>query len=137
VTRSRESYNLALQIQVRSTAAWRDSVTKLALIAITVTLLLGGTSLATAKTRATAGTHHYGSKGDQISRTKGRPSAAPQVFGPGINETASRPPVADPYYRLSDSYYGSSDPYHALFDFYAAPPYSPGNAYGYVRPIGR
>ena len=48
-----------------------------------------------------------------------------------------RPTVADPYYRLSDLYYGDSDPYHGLFDFYVVPPYSPGNAYGYVRPIGR
>jgi hypothetical protein len=113
------------------------TMTRSALIAITVALFLGGTSLATAKARATAGAHHYGPKSDQISRKKGRPSAAPQVFGPGTNETASHPPAADPYYRLSDSYYGSSDPYHALFDFYAVPPYSPGNAYGYVRPIGR
>ncbi len=45
--------------------------------------------------------------------------------------------VADPYYRLSDAYYGDSDPYHGLFDFYALPPYSPGSAYGHVRPIGR
>jgi hypothetical protein len=112
-------------------------VTRSALIAITAALLLSGTSLATAKTRAAAAAHHYGLKGDQISRTKGRPSAIPQVFGPGINETASRPPAADPYYRLSDLYYGHSDPYHGMFDFYAVPPYSPGNAYRYVRPIGR
>jgi hypothetical protein len=111
-------------------------VTRSALIAITVALLLGGTSLATAKTRATVVAHHHGLKGDQVSRTKGRPPAAPQT-GPGVNQTASHPPAADPYYRLSDSYYGASDPYHALFDFYAVPPYSPGNAYGYVRPIGR
>jgi len=45
--------------------------------------------------------------------------------------------VADPYYRLSDAYYGDSDPYRGLFDFYAVPPYSPGNSYGYVRPVGR
>jgi hypothetical protein len=49
----------------------------------------------------------------------------------------ARPTVADPYYRLSDSYYGYSDPYHGLFDFYAVPPYGPGNAYGYVKPVGR
>jgi hypothetical protein len=115
----------------------KNSVTRSALIAITAALLLVGTSLATAKTRASAGAHHHGLKGEQISRTKGRPSAIPQVFGPGINETASRPTAPDPYYRLSDSYYGYSDPYRGLFDFYAVPPYGPGNAYGYVRPIGR
>jgi hypothetical protein len=38
---------------------------------------------------------------------------------------------------LSDSYYGNSDPYHGLFDFHALPPFSPGNAYRYVRPAGR
>ena len=99
-------------------------MTRSALIAITVALLLGGTSLASAKSRTPAGAHHHGLKGDQISRTKNQPSAIPQVVGPGINETASRPPAAD-------------DPYHGLFGFYAVPPYSPGYAYGYVRPIGR
>ena len=53
-----------------------------------------------------------------------------------VTEAMPRPTVADPYYRLSDLYYGDSDPY-GLFDFYAVPPYSPGNAYGYVRPVGR
>jgi hypothetical protein len=111
-------------------------MTRSALILVAAALLLGGTSLASAKTGG-AGAHHNSLKRDQISRTKGRPSAIPQVFGPGINETALRPPAADPYYRLSDSYYGYSDPYRGLFDFYAVPPYSPGNAYGHVRPIGR
>ena len=111
-------------------------MTRSALIAITAALLLGGTSLATAKTRASA-VHHHGSKGEQISRTKPPPSAIPQVFDPGTNETVSTTPAADPYYRLSDSYYGYSDPYRGLFDFYAVPHYGPGNAYGYVRPIGR
>ena len=113
-----------------------SSVTRSALIAITAALLLGGTSLASAKTGG-AGAHHNSLKRDQISRTKGRPSAIPQVFDPGTNETVSTTPAADPYYRLSDSYYGYSDPYRGLFDFYAVPPYGPGNAYGYVRPIGR
>jgi hypothetical protein len=112
-------------------------MTRSALIVIAVALLLGGTSLASAKSREAAGAHHYGLKGDQTSRTKGRPSATPQPFGPDINETAPRPTPADPYYRLSNAYYGDSDPYHGLFDFYAVPPYSPGNAYGHVRPIGR
>jgi hypothetical protein len=87
-----------------------------ALIVVAAALLLGGTSLASAKIRGAAG----------VKR-----------FHPGINETVPRPTVADPYYRLSDSYYGASDPYHGLFDFYAVPPYSPGSAYRYVRPVGR
>jgi hypothetical protein len=87
-----------------------------ALIVVAAALLLGGTSLASAKIRGAAGV---------------------KPFHPGINETVPRPTVADPYYRLSDSYYGASDPYHGLFDFYAVPPYSPGSAYRYVRPVGR
>jgi hypothetical protein len=86
-------------------------------ISVAAALLLAGTSFATAKSRGAAGAH-------------GKP------FHPGISETTSRPNAADPYYRLSDSYYGYSDPYHGLFDFYAAPPYSPGYPYGYVRPSG-
>ena len=94
-------------------------MTKSTLIAIAAALLLGGTSLASAKDRGAGGAHS-------------KPSH------PSINETTSpRPTVADPYYRLSDSYYGYSDPYRGLFDFYALPPYSPGNAYRYVRPAGR
>jgi len=89
-----------------------------ALIAVAAALLLGGTSLASAKSRGAAGAHS-------------KPSH------PVINETTPRPTVADPYYRLSDAYYGDSDPYHGLFDFYAVPPYSPGNAYRYMRPAGR
>ena len=92
-------------------------MTRSARISVAVALLLAGTSLATAKSRGAAGAH-------------GNP------FHPGINETTSRPPAADPYYRLSDSYYGYSDPYRGLFDFYAVPPYSPGYTYGYVRPSG-
>jgi len=87
-----------------------------ALMVVAAALLLGGTSLASAKNRGAAG----------VKR-----------FHPGINETVPRPTVADPYYRLSDSYYGASDPYHGLFDFYAVPPYSPGSACGHVKPIGR
>ena len=82
-----------------------------ALIVVAAALLLGGTSLASAKNRGAAGAHS-------------------KLFHPGINETKPRPTAADPYYRLSDSYYGDSDPYHGLFDFYAVPPYSPGSAYG-------
>jgi hypothetical protein len=91
-------------------------MTRSAWIAVIVAALLGATSLASAKNRA-ASTH-------------GKPSR------PSINETTPRSTVADPYYRLSESYYGTSDPYHGLFDFYAVPPYSPGNAYGYVKPEG-
>jgi hypothetical protein len=95
-----------------------NSMTRSALIAVAAALLLGGTSLASAKSRGAAGAHS-------------KPSH------PVINETTPRPTVADPYYRLSDAYYGDSDPYHGLFDFYAVPPYSPGNAYRYMRPAGR
>ena len=87
-----------------------------ALMVVAAAMLLGGTSLASAKNRGAAGV---------------------KPFHPGISETVPRPTVADPYYRLSDSYYGASDPYHGLFDFYAVPPYSPGSAYRYVRPVGR
>jgi hypothetical protein len=52
-------------------------------IAVAAALLLGGTSLATAKTR-------------------GGPARTAIVPHPGINETTSRPIVADPYYRLPD-----------------------------------
>jgi hypothetical protein len=93
-------------------------MTRSTLIAVAAALLLGGTSLASAKNRGSAG-----------ARNKPSP--------PVINETMPRPTVADPYYRLSDLYYGDSDPYRGLFDFYALPPYSPGSAYGYVRPVGR
>jgi hypothetical protein len=87
-------------------------------IAIAAALLLGGTSLATAKTR-------------------GGPARTAIHLHPGINEITSRPTVADPYYRLADPYYGGySDPYHGLFDFYAVPPSSPGYSYGHVRPGG-
>jgi hypothetical protein len=117
-------------------AAWSNSMTRSARIAIAAALLLGGTSLATAKIRGAVGVHgiHHRLKGDQTSRRKDRPSAIPQ--DPGINETTSRPTAADPYYRLSDSYYGYSDPYRGLYDFYAVPPYSPGYTYGHVRPGG-
>ena len=93
-------------------------MTKSAVIVVAAALLLGGTSLALAKTKGAAGAHSKPSR-------------------PSINEVAPRPTVADPYYRLSDAYYGDSDPYRGLFDFYAVPPSSPGNAYRYVRPAGR
>jgi hypothetical protein len=86
-------------------------------IAVAAALLLGGASLAMAKTR-------------------GGPARTAIVPSPGINETTSRPTVADPYYRLSDPYYGYSDQLQGLFDFYAVPPSSPGYSYGYVRPGG-
>jgi len=90
-------------------------MTKSALIVVAAALLLGATSLASAKTKGAAGAHSKPSR-------------------PSINDITPRPTVVDPYYRLSDSYYGYSDPYRGLFDFYAVPPYSPGNAYRYVRP---
>ena len=102
-------------------------MTKSALIVVAAALLLGGTSLALAKTKGAAGAHSKPS----------RPSIDEITPRPSINEVTPRPTVADPYYRLSDSYYDYSDPYRGLFDFYAVPPYSPGNAYRYVRPAGR
>jgi hypothetical protein len=89
-------------------------MTKLALITVAAALLLGGTSLATAKTRGVAAPH-------------GNP------IHPGINETTSSRTAANPYYRLSDPYYDYSDPYHGLYDFFAVPPYVPGYTYGHVR----
>jgi hypothetical protein len=86
-------------------------------IAVAAALLLGGTSLATAKIRGVAGAHD-------------------KPLRPVIKETTTRPTAANPYYRLSDQYYGYSDPYHGLFDYYAMPPYNPGYSYGYVRPVG-
>jgi hypothetical protein len=105
-------------IDVRLPTAWRNSMTKSALIVVASAVLLGGTSLASAKTGGAAGAHSKPSR-------------------PSINEVTPRPTVADPYYRLSASYYGYSDPYRGLFDFFAVPPYSPGNAYRYVKPVGR
>jgi len=100
---------------------------KSALIVVAAALLLGGTSLVSAKNRGAGGAHSKPS----------RPSSNEITPRPSINEITPSPTVADPYYRLSDAYYGDSDPYHGLFDFYAVPPYSPGNAYRYVRPSGR
>jgi len=87
---------------------------KSSLLAVAAALLLGGTSLAMAKSRGAASAH-------------GKP------FHPGISEITPRPTLVDPYYRLSDSYYGYSDPYHGLFDLYVVPPYIPGYTYGHVR----
>ena len=78
-------------------------MTRSAWISVVAAVFLGLTSLASARNRSTT-----------------------------PRSTTPRSTVADPYYRLSESYYGTSDPYHGLFDFYAVPPYSPGNAYGYV-----
>src|SRR5215472_252757 len=97
--------------------AWRSGMTRSALIVVAVALLLVGTSLASAKSR---------------SAGHSKPSSPIAISAP-----SPRNIVADPYYRLSDAYYGDSDPYRGLFDFYAVPPYSPGNAYRYVRPAGR
>jgi hypothetical protein len=102
-------------------------VTRSALIVVAAALLLGGTSLTSAKTKGAAGEHSKPS----------RPSINEITPNPSIDETTPRATVADPYYRLSDAYYGDSDPYRGFFNFYALPPYSPGNAYRYVRPAGR
>jgi hypothetical protein len=96
--------------------AWRKNVTRSALIVVAAALVLGCTSLASAKSRGS---------------TQSKPSH------PATNETAPRPTVPDPYYRLSNLYYGDSDPYRGLFDFFVVPPYGPGNAYRYLRPVGR
>ena len=101
-------------------------MTKPTLIVVAVALLLGGTSLASAKNKGAAGAHSKPS----------RPSINEITPRSSIDETTPRPTAADPYYRLSDSYYGYSDPYHGLFDFFAVPPNSPGYAYGHVRPRG-
>jgi hypothetical protein len=90
---------------------------KSALIAVAVAFLLGGTSLAAAKTKNAAGTHR-------------------SLSHPGVNEqvtASSRPTAANPYYRLSDEYYGYSDPYRGLYDFLAVPPHIPGYTYGHTR----
>ena len=102
-------------------------MTKSALMVVAAVLLLGGTSLASAKNKGAASAH---SKPSRPSINEIAPSAS-------INEIKPRPTVADPYYRLSDSYYGYSDPYHGLFDFHTLPPFSPGNSYRYVRRVGR
>jgi len=101
-------------------------VTKSALFVVAAALFLGGTSLASAKYKGAAHAHSKPS-------LPGVNEIAPRP----ISEIAPRPTAADPYYRLSDSYYGYSDRYQGLFDFYAVPPFSPGNAYRYVRPAGR
>jgi hypothetical protein len=89
-------------------------MTKLARIAVAAAVLLGGTSLATAKTR-------------------GVPTPHIKPFHPGFNETTSGHTAANPYYRLSDQYYDYSDPYRGLYNFFAVPPYVPGYTYGHVK----
>lgn len=90
-------------------------MSRTARIAVVATLLISGTSLATAKNR------------NGPARTAIPPH-------PGVNQPTPRPIAPDPYYRLSDSYYGSSDPLRGLFNFYAVPPLTPGYAYGHVKP---
>jgi hypothetical protein len=100
--------------ETAGTKGLENGMSRSARIAVAAALLLGGTSLATAKIR-------------------GAPRTA-IVLHPGINETTSHPTVADPYYRLSNPYYGYSDPLQGLFDFYAVPPFIPGYTYRHVRP---
>jgi len=102
-------------------------MTKSALLVVAAALFLGGTSLASAKNKGAAGAHSK----------PARPSINEITPRPSVDGTTPRPTVPDPYYRLSDLYYGDSDPYHGLFDFYVVPPYGPGNAYRYLRPVGR
>ncbi len=90
---------------------------KSALIAVAAAVLLGGTSLAAAKTKSAAGTH----------RSSSHPAGNEEVM------VSPHPTAANPYYRLSDEYYGYSDPYRGLYDFFALPPYIPGYTYGHVR----
>ena len=119
-------------------------MTKSALLVVAAALLLGGTSLASAKNRGAAGAHSRPSRpsinemtpSPSINEITPSPSINEITPRPSIDETTRRPTAADPYYRLSDSYYGYSDPYHGLFDFFAVPPNSPGYAYGHVRPRG-
>ena len=87
---------------------------KSARIAVAAAVLLGGTSLAMAKSRG-------------VARAHGSPSHA------GTIEATSRPSAANPYYRLSDRYYDYSGPYRGLYNFFAVPPYVPGYTYGHVR----
>jgi hypothetical protein len=98
-------------------AGGRSSMKRSPLIVLTAALLMGATSFASAKNRAAAHAHS---------------KPAPQI----LNDTTPRATTPDPYYRLSDAYYGDSDPYRGLFNFYALPPYSPGSAYGHIRPMG-
>ena len=93
-------------------------MTKSTMIVIAAALLMGGTSLASAK-----------NKGAAAHSKPSRPSVNEVTPRPGINEVAPRSAVPDPYY--------GSDLYRGLFDFYAMPPYSPGNAYRYMRPVRR
>ena len=104
-------------------------MTKPTLIVVAAALLLGGTSLASAKNKGAAGAH---SKPVLPSINEITPSPR-EIARPSINEITPRPTVADPYYRLSDQYYDYSDPYHGLFNFFAVPPHIPGYTYRQMR----
>jgi hypothetical protein len=112
-------------------------MTRSVLIVVAAALLLGGTSLATAKARGAARTHgsHFHSG---INETASRPTAANPYYR--LSDSYydySDPSAANPYYRLSDQFYDYSDPYRGLYDFFAVPPYIPGYNYGHVRMPGR
>ena len=112
-------------------------MTKSALVAVAVALLLGGTSLATAKTRSAAGAHRHPSH-PGFYETTSRPTAANPYYRLSDQYyDYSGPTAANPDYRLSDRYYDYSDPYRGLYDFFAVPPHIPGYNYGHVRMPGR
>ena len=116
---------------------------KSALIAVAVALLLGGTSLAAAKTKNATGTHRSPSRPGVNEPVPGvheevkaspRPTAAnPYYRLSDWYYDYSDPSAANPYYRLSDWYYDYSDPYRGLYDFFAVPPHIPGYSYGHTR----
>lgn len=112
-----------------SNSPGETGMTKSVRIAVAVALVLGGTSLATAKSRGAAGTHRHPSH-PAINETTA-PRAREAVL-PSTPETL-RATAANPYYRLSDRYYDYPDPYRSLFNFYAMPPYIPGYTYRHMR----
>ena len=111
-------------------------MTKSALVAVVVALLLGGTSLATAKTRSAAGAHRHPSHA-VINETTSRTTAPNPYYRLSDQYYDYSDTAPNPYYRLSDQFYDYSDPYRGLYDFFAVPPHIPGYNYGHVRMPGR